>query len=49
MIGIDYHHCKGCGICVEVCPTKPKSLVMVLEKDVQEKGLSEIKALTFKV
>ena len=20
MIGIDYKHCKGCGICVEVCP-----------------------------
>jgi pyruvate ferredoxin oxidoreductase delta subunit len=18
----DYHHCKGCGICVNVCPTK---------------------------
>ncbi len=28
MIGIDYEHCKGCGICVEVCPTNPKSLLM---------------------
>ncbi len=28
MIGIDYDHCKGCGVCVEVCPTNPKSLLM---------------------
>ena len=28
MIGIDMDHCKGCGICVEVCPTNPKSLLM---------------------
>jgi len=25
MIGLDYDHCKGCGICVEVCPTNPNS------------------------
>jgi len=31
MIGIDYDHCKGCGICVEVCPTNPKSLLMFEE------------------
>ena len=31
MIGIDYNHCKGCGICVEVCPTNPKSLLMFEE------------------
>jgi len=22
MSGIDYQHCKGCGICVNVCPKK---------------------------
>lgn len=21
MVGVDFDHCKGCGICVEVCPT----------------------------
>jgi pyruvate ferredoxin oxidoreductase delta subunit len=31
MIGIDMDHCKGCGICVEVCPTNPKSLLMFSE------------------
>lgn len=28
MVGIDYIHCKGCGICSNVCPTDPKSLIM---------------------
>ncbi len=37
MIGIDFDHCKGCGICVEVCPTNPKSLLMFDEhKDIEE-------------
>jgi pyruvate ferredoxin oxidoreductase delta subunit len=30
--GFDYKHCKGCGICATECPTKPKSIDMVLEK-----------------
>ena len=29
--GIDYNYCKGCGICVDVCPTNPKSLLMFSE------------------
>ncbi|RDU65324.1 pyruvate ferredoxin oxidoreductase [Helicobacter didelphidarum] len=28
MKGVDYQHCKGCGICSNVCPTNPKSLIM---------------------
>lgn len=28
MTGIDYTHCKGCGVCSSVCPTNPKSLLM---------------------
>nr|WP_317357150.1 2-oxoacid:acceptor oxidoreductase family protein [uncultured Tyzzerella sp.] len=31
-LGIDYHHCKGCMRCVEICPTK--ALEKALEKDV---------------
>ena len=31
-IEIDYNHCKGCGICVDVCPTNPKSLLMFSEQ-----------------
>jgi pyruvate ferredoxin oxidoreductase delta subunit len=27
--GIDEFYCKGCGICVEICPTDPKSLKLV--------------------
>lgn len=32
MVGVDMDHCKGCGICVEVCPTNPKSLLMFPEQ-----------------
>ena len=27
MEGIDYAHCKGCGICSKVCPAKAISMV----------------------
>ena len=41
MIGVDYDHCKGCGICVEVCPTNPKSLLMFEEQVENEKALAQ--------
>jgi len=41
MIGIDYDHCKGCGVCVEVCPTNPKSLLMFAEQDDTQEALSQ--------
>jgi pyruvate ferredoxin oxidoreductase delta subunit len=34
--GIDYEHCKGCGICAFECPTDPKAIEMKLETDVAE-------------
>lgn len=40
MIGIDMDHCKGCGICVEVCPTNPKSLLMFAEHAIEEEELA---------
>ena len=41
MIGVDMDHCKGCGICVEVCPTNPKSLLMFAEQVEDESALAE--------
>jgi pyruvate ferredoxin oxidoreductase delta subunit len=41
MVGIDYDHCKGCGICVEVCPTNPKSLLMFNEQMANEDALNQ--------
>ncbi len=41
MIGIDFDHCKGCGVCVEVCPTNPKSLLMFDERKNIEEALQE--------
>lgn len=38
---IDYGHCKGCGICVEMCPTNPKSLLMFTEHITTEEALSK--------
>lgn len=34
MIGIDYDHCKGCGVCVHQCHFD--ALEMVLEADAKE-------------
>ncbi len=28
MTGINYEHCKGCGICAEVCPAKKTAIEM---------------------
>ncbi len=40
MLGIDYDHCKGCGVCVEVCPTNPKSLLMFNEAKENDEALA---------
>ena len=31
--GMDLVHCKGCGICVKVCPPKANAIKMVDEKE----------------
>ncbi len=41
MIGVDYDHCKGCGVCVEVCPTNPKSLLMFGETEDNDEALAK--------
>lgn len=30
--GINYDHCKGCGICAKECPAKVQAIVMEQEK-----------------
>jgi pyruvate ferredoxin oxidoreductase delta subunit len=32
VVGIDYNHCKGCGICASECPVKIKAITMEQEK-----------------
>ena len=29
VVGVDYKHCKGCGICAEVCPPRAAAITMV--------------------
>ncbi len=31
VIGIDMKHCKGCGICANICPTKVQAITMKKE------------------
>jgi len=33
VVGIDYDHCKGCGICANECPPKASAIKMVLESE----------------
>jgi len=33
MIGINYEHCKGCGICAAECPKRASAITMIRESD----------------
>ena len=33
IVGIDYEHCKGCGICASECPSKVQAITMAPEAD----------------
>ena len=39
-VEINYDHCKGCGICVDVCPTNPKALLMFSERVPNEEAIA---------
>ncbi len=34
--GIDYKHCKGCGICAAECPKKVGAITMKLESEIKK-------------
>ena len=36
MVGFDLEHCKGCGICSQVCPKKVQAITMVEESKFAE-------------
>ena len=36
VVGIDYEHCKGCGICAHECPPKVKAISMKLESEIPQ-------------
>jgi pyruvate ferredoxin oxidoreductase delta subunit len=36
LTGFDYEHCKGCGICAEVCADKIKAISMVEESSIKK-------------
>ena len=33
VVGINYKHCKGCGLCAQGCPDKVKAIKMVLDEE----------------
>jgi len=33
VVGVDYNHCKGCGICARECPPRIRAITMVQERD----------------
>ncbi len=40
--GIDYDHCKGCGICANQCPAKALEMIAEDEKDKKEKVQDDV-------
>jgi pyruvate ferredoxin oxidoreductase delta subunit len=32
VVGIDYDHCKGCGICAAECPARPQAAIRMVDE-----------------
>lgn len=46
VMGFDLEHCKGCGLCAEVCPDKVSAITMIPESDaVKEDAKKEEEAV----
>jgi len=46
MMGYDYMHCKGCGLCNEICPVDAIEMILESEKDkieANERGIKIVK------
>lgn len=44
MMGYDYKHCKGCGICAQICPVTAIEMVLESDKDniaADERGMKK--------
>lgn len=33
VVGVDYEHCKGCGICARECPVKPEKAIKMVKDE----------------
>lgn len=42
--GIDYYHCKGCGICSQECPTKPEKAITMMDESEAERAEELVKS-----
>ncbi|HLV09703.1 MAG TPA: 4Fe-4S binding protein [Halanaerobiales bacterium] len=40
--GVDYDHCKGCGICAHQCPAGALEMIAEDESDIEEKDQDDI-------
>ena len=36
VVGVDFEHCKGCGICEFECPVKGKAIKLVSEEELKK-------------